>query len=362
MGAFTGQLNANEVYKSLYNMIISQEIFDDRISKGNDLVDLARVDGSLYGDTKLYYSTDVLHSDEWLGDEEAKNLLNLHRADDPECQKITLDSFRIVPLTLDDYLSKRAWSDEGTFGQFNAYMSNLLGKTKYIYETTRYNAFLGTHADSEHTVEVNTEVYGTTLEDEVKAIGDALANLIDSMCTVSTKFNDYGQHTKFRRDQIQVIWNTAWLNKFRKVDMPAIFHKDMIFDADITQRDLNAIYFGEVKADAGAIPAEGTYRAITEITAGGKKYFGGEVVPAGTEVQANEVYKSDLADGDVTINSDYIALIMVKLPPSMSAFEVGSEFWNGRSLTTNRYLIWGENTLEHLAAYPFILLKKKSAA
>lgn len=362
MGAFAGQLNANEVYKSLYNMIISQQIFDDRISQGNDLVDFARVDGGLYGDTKLYYSTDVLHTDEWTGDEEAKNLLNLHRADDPECQAITLDSFRIVPLTLDSYLSKRAWSDEGTFGQFNAYMSSLLGKTKYIYETTRYNAFLGTHADSDHTVSVNTETYGTTLEDEVKAVGDAVANLVDAMTNVSTKFNDYGQHTKFRRDQIQVIWNSAWLNKFRKVDMPAIFHKDMIFDKDIIQRDLNAIYFGEPLTEAGTVPSEGTYRAIKEIKKDGKYYFGGEVVPAGTAVEANEVYKSDLADGEVTISSDFIAIVLVKLPPSMSAFEVGSEFYNPRSLTNNRYLIWGENSLDHLYAYPYILLKKKSAA
>lgn len=360
MGAFAGTLNKNEIYKSLYNMIISQEIFVDRISQGNDLVDLARTDGGLYGDTKLYYSTDILHTKPWGGDEEAANLLKVDRAKDPECQKITLDSFRIVPLTLDDYLSKRAWSDEGTFGAFNAYMSSLLGKTKYIYETTRYDSFLGTHADADHTVSVNTSVYGNTMEDEVKAVADALANLIDKMCSNSTKFNDYGQHTKFQRSQIQVIWNTAWLNKFRKVDMPAIFHKDMIFDTDITQRDLNAQYFGNIHSEAGAVPSDGTYRAVTEITAGGHDYFAGEVVPAGTEVGANEVYKSDCADEDVTINSDYIALVLVKLPPYMSAFEVGTEFWNPRSLTRNRYLIWGENTLEHLKAYPFILLKKAS--
>lgn len=359
MGAFVGQLNKNDVYKSLYNMIITQEIFDDRISQGNDLVDLARTDGGLYGDTKLYYSTDILHTKAWGGDAEATNLLNIDRAPDPECQAITLDSFRIVPLTLDDYLSKRAWSDEGTFGQFNAYLSSLLGKTKYIYETTRYDTYLGTSADADHTVSVNTAVYGSTLEDEVKAVGDALANLIDKMCSPSTKFNDYGQHTKFRRDQIQVIWNTAWLNKFRKVDMPAIFHKDMIFDTDITQRDLNAQYFGAISSET-TVPSEGTYRAVTEITAGGKEYFGGEIVPAGTTVEANTVYKSDCTDDDVTINSDYIALVVVKLPPLMSAFEVGSEFWNPRSLTRNRYLIWGENTLEHLKAYPFILLKKAS--
>lgn len=58
--AFT--LTANEIYTTLANMIISQEVFADNIGKNQTLVDKARVDGTLYGDTKLYYATDVLFS------------------------------------------------------------------------------------------------------------------------------------------------------------------------------------------------------------------------------------------------------------------------------------------------------------
>lgn len=58
--AFT--LTANEIYDTLANMIISQEVFADNIGKNQTLVDKARVDGTLYGDTKLYYATDVLYS------------------------------------------------------------------------------------------------------------------------------------------------------------------------------------------------------------------------------------------------------------------------------------------------------------
>ena len=57
-------LTANEIYKTLANMIISQEVFADNIGKNQTLVDKARVDGGLYGDTKLYYATDVLFSSE----------------------------------------------------------------------------------------------------------------------------------------------------------------------------------------------------------------------------------------------------------------------------------------------------------
>ena len=95
MANFSGQLRSNEIFAALYNMIISQEVFAVNI-KGSDLVDQARVDGGLYGDTKLYYSTDALASAEWGNDAEATNLFTLHRPEGPECQAIVLDKFRNI--------------------------------------------------------------------------------------------------------------------------------------------------------------------------------------------------------------------------------------------------------------------------
>ena len=104
--AFT--LNPNEIFASIANMIISQEVFADNLGKHQTLVDKARVDGGLYGDKKLYYATDVLESHPWGADEktEATNLLSLDRPKDPEVQDITLDIFRQTRLTVDNYLSK----------------------------------------------------------------------------------------------------------------------------------------------------------------------------------------------------------------------------------------------------------------
>ena len=80
MGTFTGKLNPNKIFAALFNMIISQQVFSDNI-KGtfSKLVDSARTDGTLYGDTKIYYATDVLKSYEWGADAEAANLLKLYR-------------------------------------------------------------------------------------------------------------------------------------------------------------------------------------------------------------------------------------------------------------------------------------------
>lgn len=359
--AYSGQLNRNEIYNAIFNMIISQEIYPDRIKEGNDLVDKAKTDGSLFGDTKLYYSVDALATKKWGGDAEAANLLQTHRAKSPEVQAITLDSFRYVPITLDDYLSKRAWSDEGTFGTFNSIMGGMLAKTKYLYSSTNYDAFFGTHVVDGQKFEIDIDANGATPEAEVKTIADALANLVDRICSSSRKFNDYGQRTKFDRSDITVVWNTAYLNRFRKVDMPAIFHKEMLFDGDIKQTDLPAQYWGEIASDT-TIPSEGVYRALYEQEVDGTDYLAGDIVPAGKTVEANSVYKSDCDDDELNISSDSIATIVVRFPPYMSAFEVGSSFWNPLSLTTNRYLIWGENKLAHLEGYPFVTLKKKANA
>lgn len=108
MPTFSGQLRTNEIFSALYNMIISQQVFADNLGSHQTLVDKARVDGGLYGDTKLYYATDALKSVAWGNDAEAANLLALHRPDAPECQAIHLDQFRQISLTVDNYLSKRA--------------------------------------------------------------------------------------------------------------------------------------------------------------------------------------------------------------------------------------------------------------
>ena len=135
-GNFYGKsplLNANEIFTTIYNMIISQRVFSDNI-KGTygTLVDKFRVDGTLYGDTKLYYATDCLESSPWTGDSEAANLLALNRPDDPKVQYVTIDQFRKIWTTIDNYLTKRAWSTEGAFSSFNSVMLGWMGETKRI--------------------------------------------------------------------------------------------------------------------------------------------------------------------------------------------------------------------------------------
>ena len=349
--AFT--LNPNEIFASLANMIISQEVFADNLGKHQTLVDKARVDGSLYGDKKLYYATDVLESHVWGADAEANNLLALDRPQDPEVQTITLDVFRQIRLTVDNYLTKRAWSTEGAFSSFNSVMLGWMRETKRVYDGTLYNVFIGTNESAlgaqKQTVASKS---ASTPELEAKMIAEKIANILVEMGDYNRDYNDYGFLRSYSEDAIKVIWNSKYINKIRKVDLPAIFHKEGLVDK-FEEEVLPARYFGTKNASKVTSSANtGTYRSVIEKTyvKASTEYhvFPGDLIPSGVEIAAGEGY---------TVDEDIICKIVVKLPPFMSAFEVGTSFFNPRSLTENHYLTFGHNTLAALKNYPFVTLR-----
>ena len=391
MPSFTGQLRTNEIFSALYNMIISQEVFADNLGKHQTLVDQARVDGGLFGDTKLYYATDVLKSVAWGNDAEAANLLALHRPEAPECQAIHLDIFRQICLTVDNYLSKRAWSTEGAFSSFNSIMLGWMRETKRVYDGTLYNVFIGTSQSSSGrqmiSLPVSTARGNASSEEEAnrleaECIAQGIADLLVAMGDYSRDFNDYGNLRSYAEDRIKVIWNASFVNKIKKIDMPTIFHKEGLvdkFDAEV----LPSRYFGTVitssnvasysdstpaagkpidSDDSSYVPgvshANGCIRSCVEkdVTVSAVAYhvFPGDEIPAGSTIKASGTFEL----GEVYIEeADVIAKVVVKLPPYMSAFEVGTSFFNPKSLTENHYLTFGHNTLEYLKGYPFITIK-----
>ena len=336
-------------------MIISQQVFADNLSKHQTLVDKARVDGGLYGDTKLYYATDVLKSVAWGNDAEAANLLSLDRAEDPEVQAIKLDVFRQIRLTVDNYLTKRAFADEGTFASFNGVMLGWMQETKKVYDGTLYNVFIGTTETSEGKQQVEITINADN-NSTGENIAKGMADLFTEMSDYTRDFNDYGYLRSYGDSEIKVIWNSAYLNAIKKIDLPSIFHDEAlqsVFVGDV----LPARYFGTVvTSDVASGNNDGTYRSTIEkdyeIESGVFKHlFPGDLIPAGLAIAANEAYKED---------STIICKVVTKLPPYMSAFETGTTFFNPRSLTENHYLTFGHNTLAYLKNYPFITVKAKT--
>lgn len=380
---FNGTLSQNEVFSALYNMIISQQIFADNIYDTKaTLSDMSRVDGTLYGDTKLYYSTDVLKSFEWTNDAEAANLLKLHRPEAPEVQAITIDKFRMIPVTVDNYLSKRAFSTEGAFGAFNSQILSWIRDTKRVYDSTLFNSFVGTHqagleddgkgaaqnvqitipTEPDGADDYNTEAYNRIV---AQTIATKMADLLVDLEDVSRDFNDYGNLRSYNASDLRFVWNSEWVNKIRHLDLPTIFHKEGLIDK-FAEHTLPARYFGNVKTTSGTTSGtnltvrsliEKDYNAMEPDQVGydaSKHIFPGDLLPANTAYNAYEVYEEDSSIVFKVYHKDSV--------PFMTAFETGTEFFNPRSLTETHYLIWGYNTLESLKNYPFITAKAVQGA
>lgn len=394
MATFTGQLRSNEIFASLYNMIISQEVFADNI-KGtfSSLVDKGRVDGSLYGDTKLYYAVDVLKSAPWGNDAEATNLLALHRPPAPDVQAIHLDIFRQISLTVDNYLSKRAWGDEYAFSQFNSVMLGMIRETKRVYDSTIYNSYIGTAVSQATNAVVNADITTATTgltgdsaaRMEAQTIGETLANLFINLKDITRDYNDYGNLRSVNLEDLIVVWNSKWVNKIKKIDLPTMFHKDGLIEK-FEEEILPNRYFGDLLdsklATASVYDASSNPKGMftksgnvyTIVDTGSTAYkvkslietdytvsnttthvFPGDTIPVGATltITTNTVPFAYIED------ADKICVVMHKRSvPYMSAFEVGTSFFNPKSLTENHYLTFGHNTLEYLKNYPFIVVKK----
>lgn len=366
MATFTG-LNSNEIFAALYNMIISQQVFADNIATTqSELVNMAKVDGTLYGDQKLYYATDILGSDEWGNDAEALNLLALHRPAAPDVQSIVLDQFRQISLTVDNYLSKRAWGTEGAFSSFNSVMLGWIGETKRIYEAKLFNTFIGTNkADGTAQNIPVTFTEGKTAEETARmraqTIAKTLADLYVALADAGRDFNDLGNYRSFGKEDMVVVWNADYVNEITKLDLPTVFHKDI----DLSfKHSLPAKYFGTVLTTGGTADSgnatvrslvERDYNTVKRDADGYNKalhIFPGDLIPAGKAYNAYEAYTQD--------EKVICKIYHKRAVPFMSAFEVGTSFFNAKSLTENRYLTWGYNTLEHLANYPFITIAAKA--
>lgn len=365
---FTGALNSNEIFAAIYNMIISQQVFADNIVHKNTLVDRFKTDGTLYGDTKLFYSTDVLKSAEWGKDLEAANLLQLYRPESPECQKITIDQFRQICLTVDEYLTKRAWSTEDAFRSFNSVMLGWIGETKRIYENTYFNVYVGTTETEKGKQLQNIKLsdYESVTDPEAKArlrsqaIARHLADLIVLLGDYSRDYNDYANLRSFDASDFVIVGNSKYVNEITYMDLPTIFHRDGLNFAEKVVM-LPSRYFGVPGTVTGSpITADGTQRSLKEqdVTLSGKvtHLFPGDVIPTGVSLaSASQILVPFYVEKD-----DIICKVIHKNAiPFMSAFETATDFFNPKSLTETHYLTWGYSEPDYLMNYPFITIYEK---
>ena len=378
-------LNQNKITAALFNMIISQQVFDNKVAS-TELADRVRVDGTLFGDTKLYHSFDIGSPEDWLDDGEAPNLLALNRNKSGKTQSITMGVYKMISITVDQYLSKQAFMADGTFAEYTSFLTGSLRKIKRVYDRSLINNKIGTLTPSTPRCDVTiTTPKGATIEEtnrlEAQTVASELVILKAAL----------GYLRSYSADELIAVWNVKKHAKITKLDLPTIFHNDINAKGGFKEYDLPEKWFGNPATGDYTLPTSAPASVTKRILISGWYLVGnagamqlvnkpsekavflwaGDAVPYKGQVYVDEVRRLNITVASTSIPAEYhytvdpdIAFMLIHSSalPFMSGFETGTEFWNARSLTSNHYLIFGHNNLEFIEEYPRIKVKVVTAS
>jgi len=353
--AYDGQLNTNKVFASLFNMIISLQVFSTNVEiSGDNVYGSRKVDGTLFGDTKLYISTDALKSYEWDGTDTpgGYNLLTIKRPPAPVQEELVIDIFRQIPVTVDEYLTKQAFLDEGSFGSFNGVILAWLQVTKAVYEHTTYTADILVSAQAKATSlgAIDLGAPTTTLLDLDKGVYKAqelykqIQDAMKELEEPSRSYNDNSFLRTYKFDDFDIIVPLGVLSSVKTFDVPFLYNAD---DKPIF-KEVHWKYFGAIiESGATLTGTNTTVRALVEkdytVDAVVTHCFPGDLLPSLATYLADEVYTATYS-ARPSIASDLTILVIHKQDyPIMSAFTVGTSFFNARRLDMNHYLTFGHN-------------------
>lgn len=366
---FNGQLNTGIVYNSMYNAIIAIYQIKQHFTDSYSLVDRFRKEGSEYGDQLVYMTLDSIPVHDWTNDAEAANLLALDRNKKQHEEKITLDVFKQIRLTTDAYMqTKQLWTSENGFSRFASLLLQTMENAKKVYEIKTFDVFVGTVKSptdngtpqnvawdlTEGGPNASTDPEGAARWYGMK-LAEKLSNLMYELRDVRRTWNDIGYEASYNMDEFQLLLPASVASKFKYISMPTIFDngplKALLEDAYI----LPDSYFGEViKVTGTEIKADGiNHRFLHSQFLGGTFYNAGDVIPKDTVIASTTAIVVPAYTTDASANF-VLKLVHKEDCPYMSAYNVRSQFYNARSHTTNNYLTFAHNTLEHIGIFPLI--------
>ena len=386
MAAFTGSLNTNEMYNSIYNMLRLAYIYANNLSGLDDsLANKYRTDGGQYSDQSIYTDMDIIYSRVW--DPDDTNVLAPEAVVKPVQQTIVTDKFRQIGLYTDEYLSKRAWMDAAKYDEFRSVVQKQVSDTKKVFEQKLVDTFVGgvqnggaqdvtltlpTDSDAEAQNRLQAQAIATKTGDLFVELGDS-----------TDKYNKNGFTKSFKPEDFDIIWNSKYYNKMLFTDLTTIFHNDNLLKKGhiMPTRYFNTFALsGKTTADGTTVISRREYfipvdnsGAYAAVGPNVKHVFPGDILPNKTPVQSTGA--DTFANITTTINgksrtvkvctSAFAAVLQPKVICKlvhkdaikyMSSFETGTEFWNPKNLSTNRYLTWAYAEPETLDGYPIITL------
>ena len=405
MANFTGTLNVNSFYSSLFNAYRLIETYANSLSGlDTSLAEDWKTDGGMYHDKNVYTSMDILPSRVW--DQNDTNVLAPEMRVKPAQQEIVVNKSRQIGLYTEEYMSKKAWMAPEVFDAFQAVVGAQVGKTKRLYDSRKCNVYAGTTESSvgsqtqtitfptesgEGVTDESTPVKTTYADTEklnrlraqliAKKIADVIVELEDS----TRDYNDRGFMDAFKKDQLELIMNSEFYNEILYTDLPTIYHIDKLVQ---NAKVLPARYFGDVVTSSATADGS-TYRALEEykirVDANGdydatgtaiKNVYPGDLLPKNTPVVA---VSTDETTGSGTFTIDgysytlkYYSTVHAYVVSNkkigkiihkgavkyLSSFETSTEFWNPKNLSQNRYLTWNFADPDRLAHLPFVSINE----
>ena len=405
MANFTGTLNVNSFYSSLFNAYRLIETYADSLSGlDNSLAEEWKSDGGMYHDKSVWTSMDILPSRDW--DPNDTNVLQPEMRVKPAQQEIVVDRARQIGLYTEEYMSKKAWVAPEVFDSFKAVVAAQVGKTKRLYESRKCNVYAGTTesaigsqtqtitfpTDSGTGVTDETTPVTTTYADTEKInrlraqlVAKKIADIIVEIEDSTRDYNDRGFMDAYKKPQLEFIMNAAFYNEILYTDLPTIYHIDKLMQE---AKVLPARYFGDPVASSTT--ANGTsHRALEEykIRVDGtgaydatgtviKNVFPGDLLPSGTPIVATSTAETT-GTGNFTIDGyvypiTYYSTVHAYAESAkkickivhknackfLSSFETSTEFWNPKNLSQNRYLTWNFADPDRLAHLPWVSLNE----
>lgn len=390
MANFTGTLNSNSVYTMLFNAYRLITTIGDNLS-GLDAsnAEKYKIQGGDFEDQLVWTYVDILKSRVF--DPTDDNVLARENTGTISQQVIKVDKVRQIGLTIPQtFLTKQAFMNPSYFDTFNTVVEGQVSTTRKLYDQRKMDTYIGT---TESAIGKQTVTLTLPANDDAEkqnrlralTVGKEVANIFVNLKDSTRDYNDKGYMEAADRSNFTIYWNSDYINEFRYVDLPTVFHKDNIIDNGET---LPARYFGTPLTEAnyasfsasapaagkpidsddgtyvpGAGNANGIVRALEEldvVVSGTTTHvFPGDELPTGAKV-----YDGTKSVGAKVIIPCYVedAKVICKIIHKdaikyASVMETETQFWNPKSHINNRYLTWMFGEPDRLAIRPFVTIK-----
>lgn len=233
-------LPSNKYLGTLTNLIAYAEVANtSERGKVGDFVDSFQSIAVENGDGKVINSADYLDVEDLSG---TSSLLSTKKPTTNE-QYISVENYKVIPLTLNKYLMRGAFVNESQLADFVGFVMGLMQATKtaflseeIIKKIEGYTPTQSTQTVTIHTINTSSLTDPAQLNQanifNAKAVQEAMLNVIDAIGFPTNKYNDLAYKETIDMNSMKLIIKVSEQNKILVNSLAELLNSDKITDAD----------------------------------------------------------------------------------------------------------------------------------